>query len=139
MSSVLRSYAQIPATVKYFIYGNDAVAGDMPTGSATILAAGDYAEIGSMISLADFTALTTVIQTPSDLAPGALLKDMGRQITFYDGTVAGKPHVAVYREVQRVNGSDSEGVGGAAGVWGSTYFVKVWSADGTGVNVFRTG
>jgi hypothetical protein len=62
---------------------------------------------------------------------------MGRQITIYDDTTSA--HVAIYREVQVVNGADTEGVGGSSPAWGSNYFVKVWSANGLGVAVVRTG
>lgn len=70
---------------------------------------------------------------------GDLLKDLGREVLLVSATGV---HEALYREVQRVNGAATEGVGGivdpADGPYG-TFFVKVWSADGQGVKVLRTG
>lgn len=69
---------------------------------------------------------------------GELLKDLGRQIKLVSSTGT---HLATYREVQRVNGTSTEGVGPAQ-ILDEAYgcfFVKVWSADGVGVNVVRTG
>ncbi len=139
MSSVLRHVAQIPSRVKYFLVTDEEVAtGDVPETGAFSMDAGNYAVVGSMISIAAFNALGSSSRIDVDPSPGAfddgaLLKDMGRQITIFDGTVAGQPHIAVYREVQRVNGTAT------APAWNSTLFVKVWAADGTNVGVIRTG
>lgn len=135
MSSALRTYAQIPARVKYFLWlNNDPSLSPIPEASAFQLNAGDYAAIGSMAA-AD--AIVPVTTRPFAALDSALLKDMGRQITIVDADT--KAHLAVYREVQIVDGVGSEGVGGSAPEWESTYFVKVWSADGAGVEVVRTG
>jgi hypothetical protein len=83
---------------------------------------------------------------PIDLpvfSAGTLLKDLGRSTTIVD--TAGR-HLAVYREVQRVNSATNEGVGAAGtndGIYG-TFFVKTWSADATfphanSVRVVRLG
>jgi hypothetical protein len=135
MSSAIRTYAQIPARVKYFIWlNNDPNTNGIPAASAFQLNAGAYASIGSM-AVAD--AIDPVTTSPfGDVSPN-LLKDMGRQITIVDADT--KAHLAVYREVQNIDGIGSEGVGGSAPEWESTYFVKVWSADGAGVEVVRTG
>lgn len=135
MASALRSYAQIPARVKYFLWGVGDLEFDepVPTTSIFTLSVGDYAELTSM---ATADAVNDVANTDIDLG-ASLLKDMGRQITIYDPT--SNLHLAVYREVQIVNGIGSEGVGGSNPEWQSNYFVKVWSADGLGVNVVRTG
>jgi hypothetical protein len=135
MTSLLRTYAQIPARVKYFLWlNNEPNTSAIPAASAFQLTAGDYATISSMSTAG---AIDPVSTNPfGDVAPG-LLKDMGRQITIYDASTSA--HRAIYREVQIVDGVGSEGVGGSAPGWNSTYFVKVWSADGMGVEVVRTG
>jgi hypothetical protein len=137
MSSVLRAYAQIPARAKYFLYDSGSAVSDesVPTTSIFSLNPGAYAELTSMATAAE------VNDAPgfnSDFTPAQnLLKDMGRQITIYDPNTSA--HLAVYREVQVVDGIGSEGVGGTANAWQSNIFVKVWSADGQGVVVMRTG
>ena len=65
---------------------------------------------------------------------GALLKDLGRQIVVYSDSLPGSLHTAVYRQVLLVDGATSEGVGSQA-----PFYVKVFSAAGTGVGVVRTG
>jgi hypothetical protein len=136
MSSTLRSYAQIPARAKYFLWnvGDQETDQDVPVTSIFTLPVGAYADLTSMATAA---AVNAVAETDPSL-PQGLLKDMGRQITIYDPDT--KLHLAVYREVQLVDGVASEGVSGsAANGWNSTYFVKVWDAAGAGVNVARTG
>jgi len=136
MSSATRSFAQIPPTVKYFLVTGTIAGSGVPAASAFELTTGSYADIGAMISDADFLALlsaTTISidDTPTDLAVGTLLKDMGRQVTIYDN-VAGSPHLAVYREVQIVGPTASPD-------WNSRFFVKVWDVNGANVVVVRTG
>jgi hypothetical protein len=136
MSSTLRSYAQIPARVKYFIYDSGSATTDVavPAVSIFTLPVGAYA---SLSSKATADEVNDVANTDPSSPATSLLKDMGRQITIYDDTTSA--HVAIYREVQVVNGADTEGVGGSSPAWGSNYFVKVWSANGLGVAVVRTG
>jgi hypothetical protein len=136
MSSVTRSFAQIPPTVKYFLVTNTIAGGSVPVTGGFELITGSYADIGAMISDADFAALISagtinITAAPTDLAVGILLKDMGRQVTIYDD-VAGSPHLAVYREVQIVGTTASPD-------WNSRFFVKVWAVDGANVDVVRTG
>ncbi len=133
---MLRTYAQIPARAKYFLYNDGIdVPGTVPTTSIFTLPEGSYADLTSM---ATATAVNAVVGIVTGVAPATnILKDMGRQITIYDPTT--HLHLAVYRQVQVVDGIATEGVGGSAPAWGSNYFVKVWSADGQGVAVIRTG
>jgi hypothetical protein len=134
---MLRTYAQIPARAKYFLYDGDLALIDenVPATSIFTLPVGSYADLTSMATAAEVNATSGF---DSDVTPATnLLKDMGRQITIYDATT--HLHLAVYRQVQVVNGIASEGVGGSAPAWGSNYFVKVWAADGQGVAVIRTG
>lgn len=133
---MLRAYAQIPARAKYFMYaaGTD-VSGNVPATSIFTLPVGSYADLTSMATATEVNAIPGFV---TDVTPATgLLKDMGRQITIYDPTT--RLHVAVYRQVQVVDGIASEGVGGSTPAWGSNYFVKVWAADGLGVAVIRTG
>ena len=129
MSSVLRSYSQIPARIKYFI-ANDAVedsSGAIFNLESTIqLRNPGYP--GPILTIDNFVA---TYSDPSGyvypgLYFGELLKDMGQQFTITD---ADFNHLAIYRRVQRVRGITSEGVGGSpADSWGTLY-VKVWSSD----------
>ena len=136
MSSATRSFAQIPARVKYFLFDSTAATSDepVPTTSIFTLPVGTYADLTSMATAEE---VNDVANTDPSFPATNLLKDMGRQITIYDPATSA--HLAIYREVQVVNGVGSEGVGGSAPDWQSNYFVKVWSADGEGVVVMRTG
>ena len=143
MSSVLRVHAQIPSRVKYFVWGQgDESTLAIPAASAFSMDVGEYKDVTSMADVAELigaNATARGIDTdPFDARTVNLLKDLGRQITVYDPTIGGA-HVAVYRQVQIVNGAETEGVGGSAPEWDSNYFVKVWSANGEGINVVRTG
>lgn len=137
MSSTLRAYAQIPTRAKYFLWGTGDERTDVtvPTTSIFRINPGAYAELTSMTTA---TKVNTAPGFDSDFTPAqTVLKDMGRQITIYDSDTGA--HLAVYREVQVVDGIGSEGVGSAFPDWQSNIFVKVWAADGRGVNVVRTG
>lgn len=72
---------------------------------------------------------------------GQLYKDLGREIVRYDTLAAGAMKLAVYRQVQKVAGSGSEGVPASdIPITSATaIYVKVWDAAGTGVSVVRTG
>jgi hypothetical protein len=137
MSSTLRAYAQIPTRAKYFLWGagDQEINEDVPITSIFRIDPGAYADLTSMATAA---AVNDAPGWNSDFTPAqAVLKDMGRQITIYDASTGA--HLAVYREVQVVDGIGSEGVGASGPAWQSNIFVKVWSADGNGVNVVRTG
>ncbi len=47
---------------------------------------------------------------PTAYPVGSLLKDLGRQITVYDPTIPGSPHIAIFRQVMLVNGQNVEGI-----------------------------
>ncbi len=79
---------------------------------------------------------------PATGASGQLYKDLGREIVNYSSLGAGAYKLAVYRQVQRVAGSISEGVPAgdvAPTTQADAVYVKVWDAAGSGVGVVRTG
>ena len=140
MSSVLRSFSQIPVRAKYLLA---MMAGATPSPSTAIseasaftLVPGSFINMSSVATEADIVDLSPVVIT--DIS-GGLFKDLGRQVTVYDP--ATHKHLAVFRQVQRVAGSGSEGVG-LSGLVPETYlaniYMKVWAADGNGVVVMRT-
>jgi hypothetical protein len=133
MSSTLRSVAQIPARIKYLV----AVANS--DNDSTNLA--DDECFAFQCDAAAFAESSTVVSTftPAgisnyDYNAGQLFKDLGRQVVVYDAST--KLHVAIYREVQPVEGADTEGVGEDGAI---PIFIRVWAADGAGVRVARTG
>jgi hypothetical protein len=133
--SALRAPSQIGPRIKYLLtiaaYDPPEPEGDIDPGDSALTFDNGYP--GAVV------VEGSVVANYVDFAAGELLKDLGRQITLVDS--AGK-HLALYREVQRVNGASTEGVGGlvdpADGPYG-TFFVEVWSADGQGVKVVRVG
>lgn len=136
MSSMLRKYSQIPVRAKYLlaVAAGDAVGPNPSDVSAFTLNSGEHIYVSSIASNDDIlTGGHGFAIEP--IAEGALYKDMGRQIVIYD---AEQRHIAVFRQVQLVSGGDTEGVCPAADRCANIY-VKVWSADGLGVVVVRTG
>lgn len=120
MSSAQKSFAQINVRGKYL---------------RAFTSAGEYT----------FTSADSVQAvaepSPATGATNQLYKDLGREIVRYSSLGVGAEKLAVYRQVQRVSGSASEGVP-ASDVPASTatpIYVKVWDAAGLGVGVARTG
>jgi hypothetical protein len=158
MSSILRKFSQIPVRTKYLLVMADPEAGDnVPTDGerfgvfgASILQVtnGTFLNLTSTNTVAGITAavtaagatVTPIVNTliPLVTYTGRLFKDLGRELTVYDPSVAGDLHVATYRECQLVNGAAYEGVVDADG-YGADYYVRVWAADGANVVVGRTG
>lgn len=130
----MRTFSQIPVRTKYFLT-LEAYVPNPPTGVSyddpAIVFPNGYP--GAILE----DGALGVVEYPGFDA-GVLLKDLGRQVVIVD---ASANHLAVYREVQRVNGPATEGVGAPVGVDGpyGTFFVKVWAADGSNVLVARTG
>lgn len=135
MSSASRYPEQIPARVRYF----RAVQSYIPTEPEGFIDPGDSAitfpdgYASSVVRLESLTVNYVAFNA------GDLLKDLGRTVVVIDSD---DRHVARYREVQRVNGPTTEGVGAPVDPLDSAYgcfFVKTWSANGQGVYVVRTG
>ena len=131
----MRSFSQIPVHTKFFIATQDnlqTLTGPTSYDDPAIVFPSGYP--GPQI-INGLIGSVTIITFPK----GTLMKDLGRSTTIVD---ADGKHLAVYREVQRVNSSDTEGVGSAGigeDIYG-TFFVKVWSANSNGsVLVARLG
>ena len=144
MSSVLRTFSQIPVRAKYLMVaastgGNAVITGDASQVSAFTLAPGAFLTVTSVATVAQVEEVAVTgyaIFTDISGSNGALYKDLGRQITIYNP--ADHSHLAVFRQVQAIDGAETEGVCAAADRCAQT-FVKVWGADGLGVVVVRTG
>ncbi len=141
MSSVLRTFSQIPVRAKYLLVaastgGNAVISGDASQVSAFTLAAGALLTVTSVATVADVSGGAGYAIVDLSGSNGILYKDLGRQITIYDP--ADHAHLAVFRQVQAIDGAETEGVCAAADYCAQT-FVKVWGADGLGVVVVRTG
>lgn len=149
MSTQLRRIAQspvpTPARSRFFL------AIDALSGCATSLCNPSLSEVVYLNNDGSFESVMTTTEFNDNftegagqlsvIEAGALLKDLGREVNVIgaDGNRLSK-----YRQVQIVNGTGSEGVGGTAGTaapdpWNSNLFVRVWAADGNSVNVVRTG
>lgn len=135
MSSAARYPDQIPARVRYFLaiqsYTPPELTGVIDPGDSAITFPNGYAD---SIVLEESLTVNYVA-----FSEGDLLKDLGRTVIVVNSE---NRHIARYREIQRVNGVRTEGVGGPVDPQDSFYgcfFVKTWSADGQGVYVVRTG
>jgi hypothetical protein len=142
MSSVLRSVAQIPASIKYLlvVINPPAVSTDTDLTDASCYAFTCNAGSFAGQSLIDSTSANAILvasgtsATGVDLTIAALYKDLGRQIVVYDP--GSHLRVAVFREVQEVDGATT---GGVPNDYPTAMFIKVWSASGAGVYVARAG
>jgi hypothetical protein len=126
MSSVGRQFSQIDVRVRYFIglgAGSFTEGSVVSDESSAIILNSDAAYPGATGLAADLDDIfdDTGLQPLS----GKLYKDMGRSITVIDSD--GK-HVSLYRNVQLVNGSGSEGVGGSSPSYQANIYLLVWSA-----------
>ena len=125
MSSATSAYAQIARPVKFFLVVTDLsglVIDDLNT--VTTKDPAVAAPTGLYKSLIPLTINAT-----------SLLKDLGRQIVYYNSTIPGSPVRAVYRQVIEMSGATTEGYV----LPPAPFYVKVFDAAGTGVNVVRTG
>jgi hypothetical protein len=123
MASLLRHIAQAPAhspaRAKFFLTLAE-------TNTVVIYAP----PVESVIESGAFNAAVTA---GAYIPQYALLKDTGREIVVYDAATG--LHTYKFRQVQIVNGANTEGVGADAGP-----YVQVWAANGSaGVTVVRTG
>ncbi len=125
MSSAISSFAQIAGRTKFFL-----VLG-IPDGSGNLQDISGYI-VDGLRTVTTLDPATNNDGTVDDVNIGSLLKDLGRQIVVY--SLPGSPHTAVYRQVLLVDGATTEGIGSQA-----PFYVKVFSAAGTGVGVVRTG
>ena len=132
--SATRSFSQIPVRTAFFITTaayNRGAGASLDSEDTTLSFPNGYP--GPIV--VDGTSGSFIYPA---VLQGELLKDMGRSMTIVDTT---DKHLALFREVQRVNGAATEGVGPAGvddAAYG-TFFIKTWSADGNGVIVVRVG
>jgi len=139
MSSVTSSFAQNAKNTKFFLTTAD-ISGFVVDGLYSVIADDELVTSGG-VSVPDLSG-STLAPSAVTLGSGRLLKDLGRQITIVDSD--NNLTTSVYRQIQLVDGAATEGVGGnpdlgtTAAVYGCSY-VKVYSADGSGVKVYRTG
>lgn len=134
MSSVLRAFDQTPSRVKYFLVTDtfDTEGVTLETAPAlNLVGATTIASLNTFVNQDDLATYFTINTTPD--RTGRLLKDLGQEIIIVN--TAGQ-HVARYRHALALDGAGSEGVDG---VPGTSFLVRVWAADGTGVLVNRTG
>lgn len=93
---------------------------------------------GNLVKIADAQATMVDNQsttTGSSFSSGALMRDMGKTVTFVNA--AGQA-THRYRAARIVQGADSEGVR-VADIDADTEYVLVWAASGSGVKVVRLG
>ena len=112
MTSILRTFSQIPVREKYLLVtaAPAVISGDPSQVSAFTLTPGAFISVTSVATDADIDVPATGYDSTiaDNLTNGALYKDLGRQITIYDP--ADHKHLAVFRQVQTVDGIGSEGV-----------------------------
>jgi hypothetical protein len=140
MSSVLSSYRQKAQTGKYLIVTGTITGYTISsTKIPTTVAISDSASSEAMVD-SDGTAGST-IGVAAAMPDGTLLLDLGREVVVYSnqasitGVTSPFYKQSIYRQVSLATaGTGSEG---APGQSATTYWVKVWSASGTGVAVAR--
>jgi len=129
MTSIMRRYSQIEPRIKYF----------------TVFATGVELWIPIDIFQTNTPSIMDISGFITSYAPSilsfsqggaTLLKDLGRQITVYNSSIQGSPHVALFRQVVQVNGLNSEGIQLDAG--GNNIgmgFICVWADETPGPSI----
>lgn len=142
MTSLLRHPSQIGVREKYLIAVADVSNGvGVAAGGvgAFDLSSGFF--VGSVALAADVSNATVGYQERAaaggvnSINAGELFRDMGRSITVVD---ADGNHLALYRNVQKVDGASTEGVPSDA-AYSANIYVRVWAADGDNIGVARLG
>jgi len=127
MTSVLKRYSQIDARTKYFIITTN----DIPI---------DYYMPANPTAFTGGVTDITNVLVPNPNKLSGRLKDLGRTVYVYDASVAlpddnansPGPQVAILREVQVVDGPQSEGVSGVPTNNFKSYWIATWVADDDG-------
>ena len=131
MTSVLKRYSQIEPRIKFFTLLQDCQAWIIPYSQAQ-----PVMDISSFIALAPSDHINHFPYSnsypnsyPNSGYPaGAILQDLGRQITVYDPAVTGSPHVGLFRQVMYLTGApENEGIGTNA----KSAYICVWGEDST--------
>lgn len=123
MSSTNRSPAEISSRVRYLL----------SVGTTTHFALNSGSAAKFVMTQAEFDAVFTQSGTDTTYS----YRDMGKEVNIVS---ASGQRIATFRLVQRVLGTDTEGVGGDSPAY-NTYYVCTWSADLSvyGVGVVRMG
>jgi len=135
MSSVLSSYRQKAQKGKYLLT-TAATVNYTPVNIPTTVAISTSNTLENMVE-----ANGAPVTANGNIASGTLLLDLGREAVIYSnqasisGVTSPYYKLAIYREVALA--TDGLGYEGAPGSTATTYWVKVWSAAGTGVTVNR--
>jgi len=113
---VLRRYAQTDPKTGYFI----CLSATMPVWRDI---SGQTSH--SVMDISGFlTALAPgIVSTPAS----TLLKDLGRKIVIYNSDISGNPHIAVMRQVMRVNGTNIEGISDVKPFATNLYYICTWN------------
>lgn len=112
MTSVLRKYSLIDQRFRNFVVIADCSGWTLDSGASS----SSLMEVSAFVD--SFTSATI------GLSQGYQLRDLGRQITVYNGSITGSPHIAIFRQMRVENGSGQEGVPtGALPV----YYVCTWT------------
>ena len=126
MTSVLRQYSRIDPRIQYFIILDDCSGWTLDVNATS----SPLMEVNAFLSAF----------SPSNVTQGLQFKDLGRQITLYNGSVVGSPHIAKFRQVMLVNGPNIEGVSNTIVyicVWVDDDITNTW--DFLPVSVARNG
>lgn len=135
MSSVLASYRQKAQKGKYLLT-TAATVNYTPTNIPTTVAISTSNTLENMVE-----ASGAPVTANSTIASGTLLLDLGREAVIFSsqasitGVTSPFYKLAIYRETALATAG--AGYEGAPGLTATTYWVKVWSASGTGVTVNR--
>lgn len=154
MSSGLSAYGQLPTHSRFFIAvnSNNTAPSTITNPSDPTIAAFTLGALLGPVALgpSDITTDAAIIATSgyttAEIVQGTLFRDLGRKVIIAQPVVSGAApsiYLAIYRQMQVVNGPLVEGIP-AANSLGTypTVYVKVWSADGSetdSVCVARTG
>lgn len=134
MSSVLRAFDQTPSRVKYFLVtGSFDPEGTVPIVTAAALDLSGATTIASLNTFVNQADMATYFIQMTNGYNNRLLKDLGQEIIIVNNV---GQYVARYRHALLLGNAAAEGVDN---VPGTSFLVRVWAADGTNVQVARTG
>jgi hypothetical protein len=145
MSSALRTFSQVEPTIKFLRHLPSAD----PSDNTMYVADADM-DIFVAANTATGNGLNTIVVSAAG-APtrlysetlGALVRDLGRRVTIVSSAVTGSAHRQVWIQVQRVNGSVSEGVEDDTGApyTYNTFWIRTFvdADDGDAIEWARLG
>ena len=129
MSSAYVAPAQVDRRAGYFY-----VTTNLTNSSGNAVQVDTTLPLNAIMTSTELTAATGTLA--STISAGAILRDMGKQITIVDATTG--LHTQVWRRVQVVtNGATTEGINNTAAA--VDIYVLTWAATGSTISVVRTG